>query len=138
MYYALLLRYWHLVMILIRTNHPCLRVEHHSYYQSIMGVIHRVRSYFWKHTMRKHLDAHIKTIVVLIGGKLTEFYFMYLFYAIYYSVTTHLWQGKRVSILPPGDVNLRPVPSRRGLLENSPYHAVGVACLSCDWSRPCT
>jgi hypothetical protein len=40
-------------------------------------------------------------------------------------VTTHLCQGKNVSILPPGDVNLRPITSRRGLLEDSPYRAVG-------------
>jgi hypothetical protein len=39
---------------------------------------------------------------------------------------THQRQGKKISILPPGDVNLGPVPSRRGLLEDSPYHAVGV------------
>ncbi len=36
------------------------------------------------------------------------------------SVTTHLRQGKKVSILPPGDVNSRPVASRRGLLEAVP------------------
>jgi hypothetical protein len=33
------------------------------------------------------------------------------------SVTTHLRQGKKVSLLPPGDVNSGPVASRRGLLE---------------------
>jgi hypothetical protein len=32
-------------------------------------------------------------------------------------VTTHLRQGKKVSILVPGDVNSGPVASRRGLLE---------------------
>jgi hypothetical protein len=40
---------------------------------------------------------------------------------------THLRKGKKVSILPPGDVNLGPDPSRRGLLEESHYHAVGAA-----------
>jgi hypothetical protein len=49
------------------------------------------------------------------------------------SVTMHLRQGKKVSILPSGDMNPGPVPSRRGLFEDSPYHAVGVTCLSCDW-----
>jgi hypothetical protein len=39
----------------------------------------------------------------------------------------HLRQGKKVSILSPGDVNPGPVPSRWGLLEDSPYHAVGAA-----------
>jgi hypothetical protein len=83
----------------------------------------------------KHLDAHIRTIVVLTDGKLTEIYFMHLLYAIYYYITTHLQQGKKVNILPMGDVNLRPVPSRRDLLEDSPYRAVEAACLSCNGSR---
>jgi hypothetical protein len=33
------------------------------------------------------------------------------------SVTTHLRQGKKVSILVPGDVDSGPVASRQGLLE---------------------
>jgi hypothetical protein len=40
--------------------------------------------------------------------------------AIYLSVTMHLHQGKKVSILVPGDVNSGPVASRRGLLEAVP------------------
>jgi hypothetical protein len=40
--------------------------------------------------------------------------------AIYFSVTTHLHQGKKVSILMPGDVDSGPVASRRGLLEAVP------------------
>jgi hypothetical protein len=56
-------------------------------------------------TVRKHLDAHIMTIVVITGGKITDFYFLYLLYAIYYSVATHLRKDKKVSILPSGDVN---------------------------------
>jgi hypothetical protein len=36
------------------------------------------------------------------------------------SVTTHLRQGKKVSILVPGDVDSDPVASRRGLLEAVP------------------
>jgi hypothetical protein len=53
------------------------------------------------------LDAHIRTIVVLTGGKLTRIYVLHLF-----SVTMHRRQGKKESILPPGDVNPGPVPSR--------------------------
>jgi hypothetical protein len=53
-------------------------------------------------------------------------------FAIYYSVTMHLRQGKRVSFLPPGDVNPGPIPLRRGFLKDSPYCAVGDACLLCD------
>jgi hypothetical protein len=45
---------------------------------------------FLKTTVRICLDAHISTIVVLLGGKLTGFYFLYLLYAIYYYVVTHL------------------------------------------------
>jgi hypothetical protein len=37
--------------------------------------------------------------------------------AIYFSVTTHLRQGKKVSMLMSGDVDSGPVASRRGLLE---------------------
>jgi hypothetical protein len=33
-------------MILVRTNHPCLWVGRHSWYQSLTGIIHRVRPYF--------------------------------------------------------------------------------------------
>jgi hypothetical protein len=64
--------------------------------------------------------------------KLTRIYFLHLLSTIYYSVTTSLRPGKKVSILPLGNVNLRPVPSRRNLLEDNPYLIVGVACLSCD------
>jgi hypothetical protein len=63
-------------------------------------------------------------------------YILPLLYAIYYSIM--MQQGKKVSILPLGGVNPGPIPSRRGFLEDSPYRVVGVACLSCDWSRPCT
>jgi hypothetical protein len=57
---------------------PCLRAGYHSWYQSITGVIHHVLPYFLKSTVRKHLDAHIRTIVVLTGGMLTGIYFLYL------------------------------------------------------------
>jgi hypothetical protein len=82
--------------------------------------------------VRIRLDAHIRTIVVLTGGKLIGAYFLHLLYAIYFPVTTHVHAGKKVSILPSGDVNPRPVPSKRGLFEDSPYRAVGAACPSCD------
>jgi hypothetical protein len=77
-----------------------------------MSVIHHVRSYLQKPTVRKYLDAHIRTIVVLTGGKLTGFYFLHLLYTIYYSIATHLRQGKKASFLSPGDVNPGSVPSR--------------------------
>jgi hypothetical protein len=125
-------------MILVRTNHPCSSVRRHRWYQSIKSIIHSVRSYFREHVVLKHLYVHIRTIVVLTGGKLIGFYFLHLILIIYYSVMTHRRKGKNVSFLSPGDVNPGSVPSRRGLLEDSPYRAVGAACLSCDWSRPHT
>jgi hypothetical protein len=85
--------------------------------------------------VRIRLDTHIRTIVVLTGGKLTGIYFLHSLYAIYYSVMTHLRQGKKVSILPSGDVNPGSVPSRRGLLEDSPYSVVGTVCPSCESSH---
>jgi hypothetical protein len=121
-YYASMLRCWQLIRILVRTNHPCLRVGCHSWYQSLASIIPRWQPYFQKPTVRIRLDAHIRIIVVLTGGKLIGIYFPHLL-----SVTTHRRQDKKLSILPPGDVNPRPVPSRWGLLEDSPYLAVGVA-----------
>jgi hypothetical protein len=44
---------------------------------------------FLKTAARIRLDAHIRTIVVLSGGKLTGIYFLPLLYAIYYSVMMH-------------------------------------------------
>jgi hypothetical protein len=44
---------------------------------------------FLKIAVRIRLDAHIMTIIVLTGGKLIMIYFLYLQYAIYYSVTPH-------------------------------------------------
>jgi hypothetical protein len=56
MYYASLLRYWYPVKILVRTDHPYLRVGCHSWYQSITGVIHHVRPYFFEN----HGDDRLK------------------------------------------------------------------------------
>jgi hypothetical protein len=41
---------------------------------------------------------------------------VFTFYNLIF-VMTHLCQGKKVSVLPPGDVNSGPVVSMRGLLE---------------------
>ena len=70
--------------------------------------------------VRIRFNARISTIIILRGGKVTGIYFLYLLFAIYFSVTTHLRQGKKVSILVPGDVDSGPVASRRGLLEAVP------------------
>jgi hypothetical protein len=71
-------------MILVRTDHHCLRVGRHNWYQSIMVIIHHIRSYFRKPIVRIRLDAHIRTIIVLIGDKLIGIYFLPLLYAIYF------------------------------------------------------
>jgi hypothetical protein len=84
MYYASMLRCWQLIWILVKTNHPCLRVGHHSWYQSRMSIIHHWWPYFRKPTVRIHFNADIRAIAVLTGGKLTEIYFMYLLFAIYF------------------------------------------------------
>jgi hypothetical protein len=45
---------------------------------------------FSKNAVRIGLDAYIRTTIVLIGGKLIGFYFLYFLYAIYYFVMMHL------------------------------------------------
>jgi hypothetical protein len=62
-------------MILVRTDHPCLRVGRHSWYKSHYGCNTSHTVLFSKTTVGVHLDAHIRIIVVLIRGKLTEIYF---------------------------------------------------------------
>jgi hypothetical protein len=63
-------------MILVMTNHPCLKVGCYSWYQNITGVIHHVWSYFEKPIVMISLDARIRIIVVLTGGKLTRIYIL--------------------------------------------------------------
>jgi hypothetical protein len=109
MYYALMLRCWQVIRILVRTNYHCLRVRRHRWYQSHYSYNTSCMVIFLKTTVWIHLDARI-----------TGIYFLYLLF-----VMTHRRQGKKVSILPSGDVNPRPVPSRRGLLEDNAYRVVG-------------
>jgi hypothetical protein len=51
-------------MILVKINHPYLRVGHHNYNTSRTVI-------FLKTAVRIRLDAYIRIIVVLTGGKLT-------------------------------------------------------------------
>jgi hypothetical protein len=88
---------------LVRTDHPCLRVVCHRWYQSHYGYNTSRTVLFSKTVVRIRLDAHIRTIVVLTGDKLIR---------IYFSIMTHLRHSKKVNILPPGDVSPRPIPSR--------------------------
>jgi hypothetical protein len=71
-------------MILVRTDHPCLGWDVTAGIRAIMGILRYVWSHFFKSPVRIRLDAHIRTIVVLTGGKVTEIYFLYLLTAIYF------------------------------------------------------
>jgi hypothetical protein len=79
--------------------------EHYGYNTSCTILISEI-------AVRICLNAHIRTIVVLTGGKLTEIYLLHLLSTIYFSVTMHLCPGKKVSILSSSDVNHVLVPSR--------------------------
>jgi hypothetical protein len=120
MYYASMLRCWQLVRILFMTNHPCLMVGHHSWYQSLMSIIPHWRPYFknlwWWYARCPYKDYSSLNRWQDNRDLLTAFTF----------VMMHRRQGKKVSILSSGDVNTRPISSRWGLLEDSPYRAVGV------------
>jgi hypothetical protein len=70
--------------------------------------------------VRIRFNAHIRSVVVLTGGKLIGIYFLYLLSVIYFFAMTHQRHGKKVSILVLGDVNSGPVNSRRGLLKAIP------------------
>jgi hypothetical protein len=77
--------------------------------RAITSIINCIRSYFFKKNCG---EDYIRTIVVLTGGKLTGIYFLYLLYVNYFSITTHLRHGKKVTILVPGDVNYGLIASR--------------------------
>jgi hypothetical protein len=71
-------------MILVRTDHPCLRVGRHSWYQSCYGYNASRMILFLKIAVRICLDAHIRTIVILTSGKLIGIYFLHLHSIIYF------------------------------------------------------
>jgi hypothetical protein len=59
-------------------------VGRHSWYQSHYGYNTSHTVLFSKTAVRIRLDAHIRTIIVLTGGKLTGIYFLYSLSAIYF------------------------------------------------------
>jgi hypothetical protein len=71
-------------MILVTTDHHCLWVGRHIWYQSHHGYNTSHTVLFLKTVVRICLDAHIRIIVVLTGGKLIGIYFLYLLSAIYF------------------------------------------------------
>jgi hypothetical protein len=105
-------------MILVRTDHPCLRVGHHRWYQSHYGYNTSRTILFLKTYGEDMLRCPYMDYSSLNRWQANRDLL---------SVTMHRRQGKKVCILPSGDLNPRPVPSRWGLLEDSPYHAVGAA-----------
>jgi hypothetical protein len=108
LYYVSMLRYWQLIWILIRTNHSC----------RTSIIWHRL-PYFWKPTVRILFNARIRTIVVSTSGKLGFTFCNLLF------VMTHLRQGKKVSVLPLGDVNQQIRCLKARFAWGCPYRAVG-------------
>jgi hypothetical protein len=122
-YYASMLQCWHLVWILVRTDHPCLGVGCHSWYQSHMSIIQHWWPYFQKPTARTRFNARIRTIVVLTGDKLTGIYFLYLLSEIYFIVMKHLCQGKYPRA---GWCGFRPCCLKVRFAWGGPYCAVGV------------
>jgi hypothetical protein len=69
--------------------------------------------------VRKSFNAHIRTIVACRWLTNRDLLSVFIFCNLL-SITTHLRQGKKVSILVLGDVNSGPVASRQGLLEAVP------------------
>jgi hypothetical protein len=76
LYYVSMLRCWQLEWIVVWTNHPCLGVGCHSWYQTRVSIIRHWRPYFWKSMVRIRFNVCIRTIIVLTGGKLTGIYFL--------------------------------------------------------------
>jgi hypothetical protein len=76
LYYPSMLQCWYLVWIMVKSDHLYLEVGCHNWYQSRYRYNTSRTVLFLKTTMRIHLDAHIRTIVVLTGGKLTGIYFL--------------------------------------------------------------
>jgi hypothetical protein len=71
-------------MILFVTNRLFEGWGRHIWYQSHYGYNTSRTVLFSKTAVRIRLDAHITTIVVLTGDKLTGIYFLYLLSVIYF------------------------------------------------------
>jgi hypothetical protein len=107
-------------MILVRIDHPCLRVGYHSWYRSHYGynISHTIlflKTYGEEMRRCPHKDYSSLNRRQANRDLLSVFIFCHLLF-----VTTPLRQGKKVSILPSGDMNPGLVASRQGLLEVVP------------------
>jgi hypothetical protein len=105
-------------MILVWTNSPFEGWRRHRWYQSHYGYNTSRMILFFKKDLGEdkcrwpHKDYSSLNMWQANMDLLSVFIFYHLLF-----VTTRVRQGKKVSILPPGDVNPEPVASRRGLLE---------------------
>jgi hypothetical protein len=88
---------------------PQLVSEAYEYYMTLMAI-------FLKTYSEDRLQCPYKDYSSLDRWQAN----MDLLSAIYFPITMHLCQGKKVSILAPADVDSGPVASRRGLLEVVP------------------
>jgi hypothetical protein len=107
-------------MILIRTDHPCLTVGCHSWYQSHYGYNTSRTVLFSKTYGEDRLRCPHKDYSSLNRWQANKDLLSVFTFRNLLPVTTHLRQVKKVSILMPGDVNSGLVASRRGLLEAVP------------------
>jgi hypothetical protein len=106
-----MIQYWQLVWILVKTNHPCLRMgcqlvsELYEYNTTLMAIFSKT----YDEDTLQCLYTDYSSLDRWQANKdlLSVFTFCILLF-----VTTHLCQGKKVSILSPGDVYPGPIASR--------------------------
>jgi hypothetical protein len=82
------------------TNCPCLRAGCHNLCRCKYRYNTSRTAIFFKTIhlrVRICVYAHVRTRVVLTGGNANWVYFLHLHYAIYYSITMHLWSSNKVS-----------------------------------------
>jgi hypothetical protein len=91
-------------MILIKINHPCLRVRRHIWYQSHYKCNTSRTNLFLKTYGEDTLRSPYKNYSSDNRWQLTKIYFLQLLCVTYISETTHQRKGKKVSIFLLGDV----------------------------------
>jgi hypothetical protein len=126
MYYTLMLWCWQLVWMLVKTTilfmggMSQLVSEPYEYNTSLTDIF--LKTYGEDMPQCPYKDYSSLDRWPANRDLLSIFTFCNLLF-----VTTHLRQGKKVSILLPDAVNPGPVSSRQSLLEGNPYCAVGAA-----------